>query len=261
MASTAKKPNDGTVGKALDVLDQVASYGRPVRFGELLEKSDFPKATLYRFVQTLTNQQMLTHEPATQTYRLGVRLLELAHSAWSQSTMAPIARPHLRSLAVEVGETIHLAQMHNGQVIFIDKYRTADQFETLAQTGMIAPSYCTGVGKAILAFLPPEQLDQAILQQAFHPYTSATLKDACSLIQDLEVVRKQGFAFDREEHQTGVISIATPILSSTNKVLGALSIATSTNRHSLASLESFLPQLIDTAKKIGCEAAVWQYPT
>jgi len=54
---------DGTVGKALEVLDQVASYGRPVRFSELLDASPFPKATLYRFVQTLTNQGMLSFDP------------------------------------------------------------------------------------------------------------------------------------------------------------------------------------------------------
>ena len=64
---------DGTVGKALEVLDQVASYGRPVRFSELIDASPFPKATLYRFVQTLTNQGMLAYDPDRSTYAPGVR--------------------------------------------------------------------------------------------------------------------------------------------------------------------------------------------
>ena len=83
---------DGTVGKALDVLDQVASYGRPVRFSELLEDSKFPKATLYRFVHTLTNQRMLAFDPDRGTYAPGVRLVRLAHTAWQTSSLAPIAR-------------------------------------------------------------------------------------------------------------------------------------------------------------------------
>jgi len=66
--------NDGTVGKALAVLDRIASYGRPVRFGEVLATSDMPKATLYRFVQTLTNQGMLQYDPERQTYTPGLRL-------------------------------------------------------------------------------------------------------------------------------------------------------------------------------------------
>ena len=60
--------SDGTVGKALDVLDQVAAYGRPVRFSEMLAASPFPKPTLYRFLQTLTNQRMLAYDPDRQTY-------------------------------------------------------------------------------------------------------------------------------------------------------------------------------------------------
>ena len=62
----AERPADGTVGKALDVLDQVASFGRPVRFSDLLAHSPYPKATLYRFLQTLTNQGMLAFDPDRQ---------------------------------------------------------------------------------------------------------------------------------------------------------------------------------------------------
>ena len=86
------------MGKALDVLDQVAGFGRPVRFAELLDASPFPKATLYRFVQTLTNQNMLSYDPDRQTYQVGVRLVRLAHAAWQQSSLGPIARPHIERL-------------------------------------------------------------------------------------------------------------------------------------------------------------------
>lgn len=261
MSKAAHKPGDGTVGKALDVLHQVADYGRPVKFAELLQNSTYPKATLYRFLQTLTSQKMLTYDAADQTYHLGVRLLHLAHSAWKQSTLAPVARPHLRTLMMDVGETIHLAQMDNGQVIFVDKYKSVDQFETLAQTGMVAPSYCTGVGKAMLAFLRPEERDRALLQQAYLKYTPNTIEDAASLAAELDDVREHGIAFDREEHQRGIISIAAPILADSGKVLGAVSIATSVSRHSLDSLTTMRPSLLTAAEQIGVEAAVWQYPT
>ena len=102
---------DGTVGKALDVLEQVAAFERPVRFGELQEKSPYPKATLYRFLQTLTNQGMLSYEPDRQTYAMGMRLVRLAHAAWTTSSLAPIARPYLDQLSAETGETVHLAQL------------------------------------------------------------------------------------------------------------------------------------------------------
>jgi IclR family KDG regulon transcriptional repressor len=260
VSSTVKKPGDGTVGKALKVLDQVAEIGRPVRFGELLEKSDFPKATLYRFLQTLTNQNLLSYDPDDQTYRLGLRLVKLAHSAWKQSSLTPLARPHIEALGAKVGETIHLAQMDHGQVLFVDKFKTVDQFETLAQTGKIAPGYCTGVGKAILAFLPPERRQRALMQQAFMQYTPATHTNAQSLADELDEIRKDGVAFDREEHERGIISIAAPIVTDGGRVVGSMSIATSTTRHTLKGLNKFRPALLDAADKIGVDAASWHFP-
>jgi DNA-binding IclR family transcriptional regulator len=133
-------PNsDGTVGKAMQVLDQVASFQRPVRFSELLANSPFPKPTLYRFVQTLTNQGMLTFDAERQTYSMGIRLVSLAHSAWRHSSLAPVARPYIEDLAAKVGEAVHLAQLDNGHVLFVDKCKVSDHFETLAQAGKIAP--------------------------------------------------------------------------------------------------------------------------
>jgi len=160
----------------------------------------------------------------------------------------------------KVGETIHLAQMDHGQVLFVDKLKTIDQFETLAQTGKIAPGYCTGVGKAILAFLPPERRQRALMQQAFMQYTPATHTDAQSLADELDEIRKEGVAFDREEHERGIISIAAPIITDGGRVIGSMSIATSTARHSLKGLNKFCPALLNSAEKIGVDAAYWHFP-
>jgi DNA-binding IclR family transcriptional regulator len=257
----AYETGDGTVGKALGVLDHVASFGRPVRFSEVLAQSDLPKPTLYRFIQSLTNQNMLSYNPDRQTYAPGLRLLRLAHSAWEQSSLAPIARPFLDRLAAEVGEAVHLAQIDNGQVLFIDKRKAKAGYETLAQAGQVAPAYCTGVGKVILAHMGEERRARAMQQQAFLAYTGATHPNAYALEGELEAIRVDGVAFDREEHEAGIISIAAPILTHENRVIGALSIATTTQRHSIEGLDAFRSKLLDTAARIGSEARSWQSPT
>ncbi len=137
---------DGTVGKALDVLDQVAAFERPVRFGELQDNSAYPKATLYRFLQTLTNQGMLSYNSDRQTYSLGMRLVRLAHAAWTTSSLAPIARPFLDALSAEIGETVHLAQLDASQVLYVDKRNARQPVEMYSQAGKLGPAYCTGVG-------------------------------------------------------------------------------------------------------------------
>lgn len=254
------KLDGGTVGKALEVLDQVASFGRPVRFSRLLDTSPYPKATLFRLIQTLTQQNMLEYNEENQTYAPGLRLVRLAHAAWAQSSLAPIARPFIDALATTVGEAVHLAQLDHGQVLFVDKRRTTNLFDTLAQAGQVAPAYCTGVGKAILAFMTAENRQRALMQQAFMQYTAATHSDLDTLKAELDIIRTDGVAFDREEHETGIISIAAPILAGGEQVIGALSIATSTSRHSLAALDNFRPKLLATAGLIGAEVATWQFP-
>ena len=91
--------SDGTVSKALDVLEMVAAANRPVRFSDLLSQSAYPKAPLYRFLQTLTNQGMLSYQQDRGTYSLGVRLVRLPHSTWTQSFLGALARRRLDELA------------------------------------------------------------------------------------------------------------------------------------------------------------------
>jgi len=251
---------DGTVGKALDVLDMVASHGRPVRFSDLLGEAGYPKATLYRLLQTLTHQGMLTLDPDTGTYALGVRLVRLAHAAWAQSSLAPIARPYLDDLARETGETIHLAQMDLGQVLYVDKRNAAKPVEMFAQAGKVGPAYCTGVGKAMLAYLPPEALEAALARQSFHRHTPHTLASRAALLAELQAIRTRGHAWDAEEHEAGIICCAVPILSRRGRVMGALSVTSTTARTTLAALGDLAPRIKDIAAKIAADAESWRFP-
>jgi IclR family transcriptional regulator, KDG regulon repressor len=251
---------DGTVGKALDVLDQVAAKGKPVRFSELLSESAHPKASLYRFLQTLVRQGMLAYDDNLQTYSLGIRLVRLAHAAWRQSSIAPIARPFVKELSEVVGETVHLAQLDGGQVLYVDKRNAADPIDMYSQAGKIGPGYCTGVGKALMAYQDPAELDEVIKKQSFYKYTEATLITEEALRADLDMIRKEGVAFDREEHEPGIICIAAPILSSTGRPIGALSITTSTLRNNLEGLKQVRPALLDAASKIAAAVEAWQFP-
>ncbi|MFM2365591.1 MAG: hypothetical protein RIR95_198 [Pseudomonadota bacterium] len=252
--------SDGTVGKALDVLDMVAARGKPVRFSDLLAQSAFPKATLYRFLQTLTNQSMLTYDEDRGTYALGVRLVRLAHTAWAQSSLAPLARSYIDELAVESGETIHLAQMDQGQVLYVDKRNAATPVEMFSSAGKVGPAYCTGVGKAILAFMPDEAVEKALTRQSFHRFTPQTLDTPAKLKSELQVIRAQGHAFDREEHEPGIICCAVPIISRVGRVLGALSMTSTTHRTTLDALEAQAGRIKDTAERIATAAESWRFP-
>lgn len=251
---------DGTVGKALDVLEKVAERDRPVRFSDLLAESELPKATLYRLLQTLTNQGMLRHDAETGAYSLGVRLVRLAHRAWSTASLAPLARPHLDALARQTGQTIHLAQLDTAQVLYVDKRSAETPVEMFSQAGKIGPAYCTGVGKTMLAFLPVAQQDRLIQQQSFHAFTDQTLDTPERLRAELVAIAARGHGYDREEHEPGIICVAVPILSAGGRVLGGLSVTGHKDHVALATLEGHLPALKTTARAIAEDAADWAFP-
>lgn len=242
------------------MLEQVASFGRPVRFAELLDRSTFPKATLYRFLQTLTNQGMLSYDPERQTYTPGLRLVRLAHTAWTQSSLAPIARPFLDALSEETGETVHLAQLDSNQVLYVDKRNAAQPVEMYSQAGKVGPAYCTGVGKAMMAFLDDGALNKAVSQQSYHRFTDKTLTSEQALLEELERIRSRGFAVDDEEHEPGIICVACPILTEGGRMLGAISITGSTDRMSFDQLEAWVPRVRRVAEQIGAEAQAWRFP-
>jgi IclR family KDG regulon transcriptional repressor len=257
---TSGKASDGTVAKALDVLDIVASFGRPVRFSEVLERSTFPKATLYRLLQTLVGQGMLAFDSGRATYAMGMRLVRLAHVAWQQSSLAPIARPHLDSLSARVGETVHLAQLDHGQVLYVDKRNARDPVPMYSQAGKVGPAYCTGVGKAMLAYLPEALLQAALTRQSWHRFTDKTLTTPQALCAELAAIRGRGYAFDNEEHEPGIICVALPVLGSGGTLLGALSVTSTTARTTISGLESLAPLIGEFAQTIAHEAEAWRFP-
>ena len=199
---------DGTVGKALALLDIVESFKAPVRFNDILRQSPFPKPSTYRLLQTLVNQDMLSHNEDSGHYTIGSRLIRLAHSSWKNASLAPIAAPFLDTLSNKTGETIHLAKLDNAQTLYLDKRNALKPIEMFSNAGKIGPAYCTGVGKAMLAHLGPELRAKHLEQQSFYEYTPQTFTNAADLNSALDDIKKSGVSCDKEEHEPGIICIA-----------------------------------------------------
>ena len=250
----------GTVGKALAVLDAIAEAEGPLRFSDLLRSQPYPKATLHRLLQSLIRNDMVAYDERRHTYHLGLRLIRLASSAWARATLAEAARETLDRLSAEIGETLHLAMLDNGQVLYIDKRTSERSVAMFSSPGKVGPAYCTGVGKAMLAFLPEEQIDRAIARQSFHGFTDHTYTTPAMLKAELVNISARGFAYDREEHEPNIICVAVPILSEWDSVLGGLSVTSTTYLSSLSRLETYVPKLKEAGRAIAAEAAVRMMP-
>jgi IclR family KDG regulon transcriptional repressor len=120
--------------------------------------------------------------------------------------------------------------------------------------GRIGPAYCTGVGKAMLAFLPKAERRAAIARQSFVRHTEKTIITAADLERVLGEIRARGYAFDDEEHEPTIICIAVPILGRDGAVLGAMSATSTVHVTSLGELEARAPELLSAAAEIAAGA-------
>lgn len=245
------------ISKALVVLDAVALAESPPRFVDLLNALPLSRATLHRQLRQLTREGMLAYDEVRQTYSIGMRVLRLAHSAWSRASLASVACDALDKLSAEIEETIHLAVLDNNQVLYVDKRLPPRSVSMFSSPGKIGPAYCTGVGKAMLAALPEAKLAEAIKAQSFQQHTEKTLVSEQMLREELVRIRERGHAFDDEEHEDTIICVALPILNKRGEPIGALSVTSTTYVTTLEKMaETYLPAMKIAVQEISENAQI-----
>lgn len=259
-AQPARTPGDGPVTKSLMLLDAFAEAEQPLRFSEIKERLPFPKATLHRMLKSLVDERMLTHNEANGSYQLGPRLIRLAHAAWAHGSLSDAARPVLDSLHAQLSKTIHLAQLDNGQVLYLDKRIGNRGLAMFSRPGKVGPAYCTGVGKAMMAYLPDTALEDCLHRQTLARFTSTTLTTREALLAELEAIRGRGHAYDREEHEPGIICIAVPVLSTDGALFGGLSATNPGTIDDIKHLEDLAPTLKEAARIIAADATMRMAP-
>ena len=152
---------------------------------EIAERMDLSKSTTYGLVNTLTAFGYL-EQTENKKYRLGLKLFELGNLVQSRMDVRMEARPYCQLLADKYRTTVHLATHSEGEIIYIDKVDNNSSVVVYSQIGKRAPMYCTGVGKAILAFLPEEYMEKYVLSRPLIKMTEHTL----SLIHISEPTRR-----------------------------------------------------------------------
>jgi IclR family transcriptional regulator, acetate operon repressor len=249
-----KNPEDGqgtgTLGKAMSVLGIIADSSEPLRFTDVLQRSDQPRGTLHRQISNLIEEGLILVN-GDNSYSPGLRLLQLASKAWAGNEFRNVAAPHIQKLHEATGETVHLGILRGTEVIYLDKIESRQNIRMVSQIGNTAPAFCTGVGKAALSALPDDELQERIARIEFRRYTPDTLADASALLAEIAMIRSSGNAYDREEHETGIACVAAPVLSRTDRLFAAgISVTGPAYRVTPEMLASWAGITRDTAAEI-----------
>jgi DNA-binding IclR family transcriptional regulator len=193
----------------VQVIKRVAAILRVVKtapiglsVAELAKIVELPRSTVYRIVKTLADDDFLTVGPGRQGVRLGPELGELWMTA--HRSLGDIAKPHMHNMAQSVNETVDLALWQSDHVRFIGQVRGNQRLRAEVIVGESFPAFCTANGKAFLAELSTASLKNYFANVTLARFTPNTITSRIKLAKELDDVRANGFAFDREEH-TGLI--------------------------------------------------------
>lgn len=236
---TKRKSTLQSLENATRVLEALRLHPEGLGLTELSRLLGLSKPSTFRILKTLVESQYLTKREATNKYRLGMRLWQLGCAAVDGAfSLREIPRTVLRRLAEKSGETVNLAVYDRGRVIYIDSVDSPQALKVTLRVGEFGPAYCLSPGKALLAYQPPEEIEQ-VIRGGLKPYTSRTIVSPEKLRRELARVRAQGVAFNFGEYRPGVAGMAVPIEDSQGRPLAALSIAGPLVRFSRPRIRTF----------------------
>lgn len=240
-------PAPGLLDKALAMLPLVARAGTcslAQVAGELL----LPLSTVHRLAQDLTRHGYLIRLGRGR-YRLGPALLSLAAGCRLEDMLVDVARPVVTDLARDCRACVHLGSFDGEMVTYLVK-RTFGREKVFSAEGMQLEAYCSGIGKVLLAHLPPADLSRYLSTDGFVPLTPRTITEPARLAAELEQVRRQGWALDDEEILTGLRCVAVPVPDAGGGVCAALSVSAGVQRMPMERVQSLLPILQQAADRI-----------
>ena len=239
-----------TVQRALRVLGFLGE--RPRNIDEVAEFMGLHRTTALRTLQALEGERFVTRDEH-HVFRLGSRLYHLANLALENTDLRTVAAPHITALSAEVPHTIHLAALEARRVIYIDKREAENRVRMYSRIGNPAPLYCTGVAKAILAFLPVAEQREIASRIDFVRHTDNTLTNPKELLAELAETARRGYAIDHLEHETFVNCVAAPVLEASGAVIGSVSITATTLVCDFEEVLTLVPQLLETTGTISAE--------
>lgn len=238
------------VTNSIRVLEVLGDAEHEQSIPELCDKLNLTKSNVNKLLVTLEKFGYVDNNKYTGNFRLGVKTFQISQAYINKLSLPEIAMPILKSLKDAVNESVYISVMSKENVVYLSVVETDAPVRVMPRIGNVGPAYATATGKVQLAFMDDRDVE-SLYKEPFFLYTEHTLKSIDGLMKELEVIRKQGYAFDNEEYEAGVCCVATPVKNFMGHVIAGMSISAPVERMSDARVQStLLPQLMDSAHKL-----------
>jgi DNA-binding IclR family transcriptional regulator len=247
------------VERALDILLCFSRQTPELTMTQIAEQVGMHKSTVHRMLATLEGKRFVQRNPATGTYRLGIRLLQMAYLTLEHNDLRQLATPFLHRLCEQYQENIDLAVLDDTDVVFLDVIEGPQRVKLSAAIGQRLPAFATASGKAILAFMPDETV-QRILERGMPQLTQHTIRSPGALFENLRHARERGFAIDEQEFEEGINAVAAPILDLNGQPIAAVAVAGPAYRLTRERMVEIGPLVLSTAQDIAQEVEMAVHP-
>lgn len=233
------------------ILEALADAGHATSAIDLATITGFNRHTVYRLLSQLEELQLVQRDVIKERYRLGTRFGRLAIKGLA--TMASNKQVHqvLQGLVAEVRETCNIGVLEGNDVVYIDRVECDWPLRVLLQAGSRVPAYCTAIGKLLLAYRTPEQLQTYLNSVRLVPLNGNTITDPGALRTALKAIRKQRFSINNQEDSIGLLAVAVPILGADGSVVAGLALHGPEARLTEARARSLVGRMRTAASELG----------
>lgn len=240
-----------SIGRGVKLLSMVCQSASPLSLSELSKESGLSISTIQRLSYTLQRLGLLDRDQRTKKFKIGPEMISMSFAVIDNLTLKKIAYPYMKELSEEIDEVVSLAALSGERVILIESIKTQQILNVSTDNGVIIPVHATASGKAILAYLPEDEIALILAQNELEKLTENTITSTDALISLLPDIRKRGFATALDENAYGLGAVAAPIMGNNGDVLAAITIMVPTARVSQRQLvEDYSQKVVQMTQRI-----------
>ena len=240
-----------SVDRAIDILEVLSASGREMQLGEIAEAVGINVSTCHHLINTFVARGFVGRNPYNRSYFLGHRIVELSNARVQQFNLVERSAPELRRLNDATRETVHLAAMQGIELVTLIKIDSPHAVRVGTDSmGKANAMHATATGKAVLAWLPEQEIDRIVELSGLTDFTPRSCTSPSDLKEELRHVRRRGFAVDDEEFQLDVYCIGCAVRDAAGGVIASISCSMPKSRATKSQQMSVRRHVIECARNL-----------
>jgi IclR family KDG regulon transcriptional repressor len=259
-ARNSKQPESVAAVLKVFAILQALSERNETGISELSVRLAMPKATVYRFLQTMKTLGYVRQEVDSERYGLAMNVFEIGAKALQYPDLVELAKPHMQRLSESTGETVHLGMLIDSEIICVHKVDSRHMLGMHSRVGRRAPLHCTAIGKVLMAWAPLAQRDAILKGCDFQRFREKTITTRAEYDVELQRTLEQGFGQDREEFDDHMRCAAIPIFDRMNQAVAGMSVSFPSFRYDLAREPELVAELRKASREISRQLGCTAFP-